>query len=88
MLNIIKITIELTIYFRIIGTPPQEEWPENVSLGWSAFPYRHSKPMKTVIPNLSDAGLDLIQNMLIFNPHKRLTAVQALQHQYFTEDES
>ena len=88
MLNIIKITIELFIYFRIIGTPPQEEWPENVSLGWSAFPYRHSKPMKTVIPNLSDAGLDLIQNMLIFNPHKRLTAVQALQHQYFTEDES
>ncbi|XP_031784310.1 cyclin-dependent kinase 4 isoform X1 [Nasonia vitripennis] len=79
---------QLDKIFRIIGTPPESEWPENVSLGWSAFPFRHSKPMKTIIPNLSDAGLDLIKNMLIFNPHKRLTAARALQHPYFLEDES
>jgi serine/threonine protein kinase len=44
--------------------------------------------MKVVIPNLSDSGLDLIRSMLIFNPHQRIAATQALNHSYFLEDES
>lgn len=74
--------------YRIIGTPSQGEWPENVSLSWTAFPYRQAKSFATIISDLNEYGLDLIKGMLTFNPHRRLTAAQALRHRYFAEDDS
>lgn len=74
--------------YRVIGTPSQLEWPENVSLSWTSFPYRMCQPLISMIPQLDNAGLDLIKNMLNFNPHKRLTAAQALKHDYFKDDGS
>ncbi|XP_034940280.1 cyclin-dependent kinase 4 [Chelonus insularis] len=74
---------ELDRIFQIIGTPNQDEWPKDVSLSWTAFPYRRPTPLKNVIPDINDDGLDLIGKMLTFNPHIRLTAAQALQHRYF-----
>ena len=74
--------------YRIIGTPSQGEWPENVSLSWTAFPYRQAKSFATIISDLNEYGLDLIKGMLTFNPQRRLTAAQALRHRYFAEDDS
>ncbi|XP_076180207.1 cyclin-dependent kinase 4 isoform X2 [Ptiloglossa arizonensis] len=79
---------QLDRIFQVIGTPSQEEWPENVSLSWTAFPYRQPKPLAAIIPDLNEDGLDLIKNLLMFDPHSRLTAVQALRHRFFTEDDS
>ncbi|KAK1122454.1 hypothetical protein K0M31_009674 [Melipona bicolor] len=79
---------QLDRIFQVIGTPSQEKWPENVSLGWTAFPYRQPKPLAAIIPDLNEDGLDLIKGMLVFNPHERLTAAQALKHRYFAEDDS
>ncbi|KAK0084704.1 hypothetical protein PV325_006552 [Microctonus aethiopoides] len=79
---------ELDRIFQIIGTPSQDEWPKNVSLSWTAFPSRRSTTLREVIPEISDDGLDLIKNMLTFNPHVRLTAAQALTHRYFSESSS
>ncbi|XP_017893521.1 cyclin-dependent kinase 4-like isoform X2 [Ceratina calcarata] len=79
---------QLDRIFQIIGTPSQEDWPESVSLSYAAFPYRQPKPLAAIIPDLNEQGLDLIKNMLTFDPHKRLTAARALRHRYFTEDES
>lgn len=79
---------QLDRIFQIIGTPSQEEWPENVSLSWTAFPCRKQKALSTIIPDLSEHGLDLIKSMLTFDPHRRLTAAQALRHRYFSGDDS
>ncbi|XP_029052835.1 cyclin-dependent kinase 4 isoform X2 [Osmia bicornis bicornis] len=79
---------QLDRIFQVIGTPSQEEWPENVSLSWTAFPNRQPKPLAAIISDLNEHGLDLIKNLLMFNPHSRLTATQALRHQYFAEDDS
>ncbi|XP_028523006.2 cyclin-dependent kinase 4 isoform X3 [Apis cerana] len=79
---------QLDRIFQIIGTPSQGEWPENVSLSWTAFPYRQPKSFATIISDLNEYGLDLIKGMLTFNPHRRLTAAQALRHRYFAEDDS
>ncbi|KAL2725069.1 cyclin-dependent kinase A-1-like isoform X3 [Vespula squamosa] len=79
---------QLDRIFRIIGTPSEVEWPKNVSLSWSAFPDRQPKPLSDVIPNLDDDGLDLIQSLLMFDPHVRLTATQALEHKYFNENDT
>ncbi|XP_014299979.1 cyclin-dependent kinase 4 isoform X2 [Microplitis demolitor] len=79
---------ELDRIFQVLGTPSQEEWPKNVSLSWTAFPQRYPMPLKNIIPQINSDGLELIANMLTFNPHVRLTAAQALQHRYFTDSSS
>ncbi|CAD1474514.1 unnamed protein product [Heterotrigona itama] len=79
---------QLDRIFQIIGTPSQGEWPQNVSLNWTAFPNRQPRPLVAIIPDLNEHGLDLIKGMLMFDPHRRLTAAQALKHRYFTEDDS
>ncbi|XP_044582048.1 cyclin-dependent kinase 4 isoform X3 [Cotesia glomerata] len=76
---------ELDRIFQVIGTPSQEEWPKNVSLSWTAFPQRRPMLLKNIIPQIDSDGLDLITNLLTFNPHVRLTAAQALQHRYFVD---
>lgn len=51
--------------------------------------YRHqqqnSDPFKTLFPSASSDALDLIKNLLQFNPRKRLTAEEALRHPYLAQ---
>jgi cyclin-dependent kinase len=39
-----------------------------------------------MVPNLEPAGLDLLDAMLIYDPAQRISAKQALQHEYFMTD--
>jgi len=73
-------------FLRVVGTPSQEAWPENVSLSWTAFPHRQAKHLGAIIPDLNEHGLNLIKYMLMFDPHSRLTASQALRHRYFIDN--
>ncbi|XP_012227890.1 cyclin-dependent kinase 4 isoform X2 [Linepithema humile] len=77
---------QLDRIFQVLGTPSQQAWPENVSLSWTAFPRRQPKPLGAIIPDLSEHGLDLLKNMLMFDPHSRITAAQAVRHRYFSEE--
>lgn len=36
------------------------------------------------MPNVSENALNLINNLIVFNPNYRLTAVEALEHPYVT----
>ncbi|KAH0456155.1 hypothetical protein IEQ34_014062 [Dendrobium chrysotoxum] len=78
---------ELFKIFRILGTPTEETWPGVSSLPdfKSAFPKWPSKDLATVVPNLEPAGVDLLSKMLRLEPSKRITARQALQHEYFKD---
>ena len=38
---------------------------------------------KTKFPGSSDDSLDLLQKMLIFDPHKRITVNECLEHSFF-----
>ncbi|XP_032675544.1 cyclin-dependent kinase 4-like [Odontomachus brunneus] len=79
---------QLDRIFQVVGTPSQQAWPENVSLSWTAFPHRQPKPLSAIIPDLDEHGLDLVKNMLMFDPHSRITAAQAVRHRYFSEDDA
>lgn len=64
----------------------QEDWPEGVQLATRmSFRWPPCSPadLKTVVPNASKDGLDLMRQMLQWNPKKRPTAMQALRHNYF-----
>lgn len=84
---------QLDKIFRSLGPP--KDWPE-----WRAFPLaskvsipkRHSS-LRAKFPSepyedqfyLSDLGIDLLSKLLCYDPAKRISAVEALQHPYFEE---
>ncbi|KAG6451614.1 cyclin-dependent kinase 6 [Manduca sexta] len=79
-------TDQLHRIFRLIGRPPREQWPENVSVMIDSFPDYEPQDLADVIPGITPLALDLIKGMLVFEPSKRLTAMDCLEHPYFTEE--
>lgn len=70
----------------VIGTPSESEWPTDTEIArkfCGVFPKRR---FKEVIKDLCDAGEELLDSLLKFNPTKRLNALEALNHRYFRED--
>ncbi|KAL0809847.1 hypothetical protein ABMA28_011336 [Loxostege sticticalis] len=77
---------QLHCIFRLIGRPSRQEWPDNVSIVPDSFPDYHAQDLADVLPNIHPNALDLIKKMLVFDPSKRLTALDCLEHPYFTEE--
>lgn len=73
--------------FRTMGTPTEENWPGVTSLKAykSTFPSWKRNVCRALVPQLDDIGLDLLEKMLIYDPHKRLNAKSAVLHSYFDD---
>ncbi|NXH10715.1 MAK kinase, partial [Bucco capensis] len=71
---------------QVLGTPKKSEWPEGYHLA-SAMNFRFPQcvpiSLKTLIPNASTEAIQLMSDMLNWNPKKRPTASQALKYPYF-----
>ena len=50
-----------------------------------SLPATKPKKLRDMFPTASDDAIDLLKNLLQFNPGKRLTAEQALQHPYVAQ---
>ncbi|KAG1657422.1 hypothetical protein FOA52_011792 [Chlamydomonas sp. UWO 241] len=71
----------------LMGTPTAATWPEGLKLAAAMsfrFPQFAPTPLNKVVTEASAEALDLLQSMLSWDPNKRPTAVQCLQHPYFT----
>ncbi|CAO2829427.1 unnamed protein product [Amaranthus hypochondriacus] len=86
---------QLNKIFRILGTPNETIWP-----GFSKLPkvnynfvkHQYNQLRKkfpatsfTGSPVLSDAGFDLLNRLLTYDPEKRITVDAALKHDWFRE---
>jgi len=73
--------------FRTLGTPTESTWKGVSKLPeyQSTFPQHPSQPFTKVIPQLDNVGLDLLERMLQYDPAKRISAKQALQHPFFND---
>ncbi|KAF6167340.1 hypothetical protein GIB67_043201 [Kingdonia uniflora] len=73
--------------FSILGTPNEDIWPGVTSLPdfKSAFPKWSAKALATLVPNLEPAGVDLLSKLLCLDPRERVTARNALEHEYFKD---
>jgi len=47
-----------------------------------SLPPTKPRRLRDIFPTASDDALDLIRNLLQFNPNRRLTAEQVLRHPY------
>lgn len=80
---------ELFRIFRTLGTPNEDVWPGVKSLPdyKPTFPLWHPQPISTSVPNLNKEGIDLLGQMLEYDPACRMSAKQALRHSYFLKKE-
>jgi mitogen-activated protein kinase 1/3 len=73
----------------VIGTPSEEEMDfitdPNGILYLKSLKVRQKKNLKTKFPGSSDDALDLLEKMIKFNPGKRITVDQALNHKFFAD---
>ncbi|XP_033374484.1 cyclin-dependent kinase 3 isoform X1 [Parus major] len=71
--------------FRTLGTPTEVTWPGVTQLPdyKGSFPRWPRKEMKDIVPNLDRDGRDLLTQLLLYDPSKRISAKAALNHQYF-----
>ncbi|EEA04861.1 cell division protein kinase 2, putative [Cryptosporidium muris RN66] len=77
---------QLLKIFSVLGTPNPTIWPQVQELPlWKqrTFQTFEAKQWSSVVPNLDSAGIDLLSKMLMFDPNKRITAQDAMQHTYF-----
>ncbi|RKP14795.1 kinase-like domain-containing protein [Piptocephalis cylindrospora] len=81
---------QLSRIFQVLGLPTDEGWP-----GWRDLPHAQgvtfrapsgqSKPLRSMFPHLTHHGLELLGQLLAYDPNQRISAQEALKHPYFSE---
>ena len=70
--------------YAALGTPTETIWPGVSTLpDFIEFVYVPPPSLRDTFPNETDEAIDLLKQMLAYDPNKRLTAAQALEHAYF-----
>ncbi|GES83036.1 protein serine/threonine kinase [Rhizophagus clarus] len=78
---------QLLRIFKVLGTPTEETWPGVSQLPEykSDFTTYNRIPLESLLPKLDSSGIDLLSQLIKYQPEKRLSAEDALQHPYFEE---
>lgn len=78
---------EIFRIFRILGTPNEEIWPDVRYLPdfKSSFPRWQKQNLADIVPDLDKDGIDLLEQLLVYDPASRISAKRAILHPYFLE---
>jgi len=82
-------TDQLNLIFDVLGTPSDDDLTfitDNMALDYlKSFNQRSPKNLYEYYPGSSKEAVDILCKMIIFNPNKRLTVDQALNHDFFAQ---
>ena len=83
---------QLEKVYNVLGTPNRNEWPGIVDLPWYELMQptqaRKQRQFETLFKDvLSPSALELMKSCFDYDPTKRPTAEQVLQHEYFVSEE-
>ncbi|XP_076462531.1 serine/threonine-protein kinase dyf-5-like [Babylonia areolata] len=70
----------------VLGTPKMDDWEEGYRLASSMnfrWPQCVSTSLRSLLPSASGEGVQLVRDMLVWNPHKRPTTAQCLRYSFF-----
>jgi serine/threonine protein kinase len=78
---------EIFKIFRVLGTPSEETWPGVTSLqDWNEkFPIWPSLQIYKFMPTLEESGVDLVEQLMAIDPRRRISALEAMKHPYFSD---
>ncbi|XP_060772881.1 serine/threonine-protein kinase ICK-like isoform X2 [Neoarius graeffei] len=71
---------------QVLGTPKKNDWPEGYQLAASMnfrWPQCVPTSLSTLIPNASSEAIQLMRDLLHWDPNKRPAACQVLRYSYF-----
>jgi len=76
--------------FQTLGTPTEESWPgvssmKNFASFNNKFPKWRGNHLAAICSRLDDSGVDLLCRMLEYQPNKRISAKEALNHPFFDD---
>ncbi|KIL57549.1 hypothetical protein M378DRAFT_87715 [Amanita muscaria Koide BX008] len=81
---------QLEKIWQLCGTPNQHTWPNYDALpgceGVKRFTPSHTRKLKTAYESVGPETCDLLDKLLTCNPRARVTAAEALDHEYFWTD--
>jgi len=70
----------------VLGTPSQSQWADGYKLASAIgfrFPQFVPTRLETLIPQSNEDGINIMKNMLEWDPNKRMSTGKVLQHPYF-----
>lgn len=70
----------------VLGTPTSTTWPEGMKLAAAMnfrFPRLNATPLSQIVHNANPEAIQLMTDLLHYDPKRRPTASQALQYPYF-----
>lgn len=79
---------QLKLIINVLGTMPEShlEFIDNPKARKyiKSLPYSIGTPFTHLYPNANPLAIDLLQRMLVFDPSKRISVTEALQHPYMS----
>lgn len=74
----------LSKIFNALGTPKDTDWAGLRNMpGFIEFPSREGRPLESLFPGVESEAIDLLGRMVSFDPRRRISASDALEHSYF-----
>lgn len=75
---------QVSTIFQAIGTPTEKQWPLMKDLPfYMEFTECQGTPFKNVLTAASHEAIDLLEKLLVYDPTKRLSVDEALNHRFF-----